>query len=296
MKINYTFLILIFLFSACYKYEPQFSGPYSDEENDFVDIGESPIFEVAYIKEGPVFLLDPYTGYFEQVPNLPFAERVAINYNHDKLAVKGFGDIQVFDLEGTLIESIPNTSDVSWFDWHANDETLYMLDGSNLRFHGPEIATDIINFTNDLPFYFNSFEVFSVAVTPVGDVIYTCTYNTSFGPIRQARINYYDGTSSTNKDFTLELLGEITNLRLDENGETAVFNTYSYLGSGESGTYQLDIATAVGTFLFDNSAVAAISPDGQEIIYEFDWNLKLFSTAQDFMVNNNYDFIEQIDW
>ncbi len=128
MKTKYFILCLVgaMSLSSCFNYEAQFEGAYEDSE--VVDPGELPK-SVVLVAGGNVYLADEFFEGVEMIIGVSNVEVASINNAHTKVLFQEDGqDIQIYDVEQNIVtQGIPNSDDAIWFDYHANDETVYFL-------------------------------------------------------------------------------------------------------------------------------------------------------------------------
>jgi hypothetical protein len=167
---RYTFfaLFLVLLFNACVEYQTQYEGPYSDGQPIAIT------YEIVFVHNGALRMANQSLSRVKTLVPSSNISQASINFRHDRIAYKtATGNILVVDTAGTTIATVPNSSNVIWFDWHANNETLYMLNPNNtLSFFGPPIQVATTNLLNRLPGYFTSnLGIKSVAIQANGTVI-----------------------------------------------------------------------------------------------------------------------------
>ncbi len=125
---------------SCTKYETQYEGPYSDKdlaENNNSELSK----ELVFVSDGVVFLANKFVSDLLVVSDEGGVQVASINNNHTKVLYKRAGyNIQIYDIaSGSNGEEVAGSSNAYWFDYHANNETIYFLDGSNLHTVGPEV-------------------------------------------------------------------------------------------------------------------------------------------------------------
>jgi len=174
MKKYLYFLALTLVFSACEKYKTQFDGPYEDPK-DGSSTGGKPInYEIWYALNGQLHAASPDFRHEKTVTTTGSVELVAVNYTHDRIAYKGSGNIVIIDSTGANPVTVPNSSTVKWFDWHSNNQTLYMLKTDNklYQYGGTPVTLAVTNLASGLPFGGGTeLEIPAAAVLPDGGVI-----------------------------------------------------------------------------------------------------------------------------
>lgn len=166
---------LLLVFSACKKYEVQYEGPYSDSGSQ-ASIEYD--YEILFVQSGKVFLLDRTLQSVKQLPNTSSDVKLAsINYAHDKIACWTPGqDIELFDSSGVKLGTVDNTANVDWFDWHANNETLYFLKAGKIGLYGPNVEVADSDLNDVFPFGATEKQLTCATVNPDGSVVFTYRY------------------------------------------------------------------------------------------------------------------------
>lgn len=168
MRYIFFALFLVLLFNACVEYQTQYEGPYTDGQAVAIT------YEIVFVHNGALRMANQSLSRVKTLVPSSNISQASINFRHDRIAYKtATGNILVVDTAGTTIATVPNSSNVIWFDWHANNETLYMLNPNNtLSFFGPPIQVATTNLLNRLPGYFTSnLGIKSVAIQANGTVI-----------------------------------------------------------------------------------------------------------------------------
>lgn len=138
MTFKYLILLsLILSLGSCFEYETQFEGPYNDEEGTQAQSSTALVFAAG----GDVYLSDPAMEKIEKIDSIGNVEIASINNAHTKVAFKrGSGDIQIYDIAtSTIIDEVPSSNNATWFDFHANNETIYFLTGWEIDTYGPDV-------------------------------------------------------------------------------------------------------------------------------------------------------------
>ena len=172
MKNLFKISVVIFLVGmlGCEKYKTQFEGPYSDATNP----STKPIsYEIVFCKEGRLFMADKYVHFTKQFSIVQPIKKVSINDAHDRIAYKtSSGSITIIDTTGAEISVVPNSKTVEWFDFHANNQTLYMLENKKLTFFGPPVAVAATDLESALPWLSNDVQIPTAAVAADGSVVF----------------------------------------------------------------------------------------------------------------------------
>ncbi len=295
MKIK-TIALLAFLsgvlFSACSKYETQFEGPYKDTK----PVGAGPIdngpiiYEIVYVQDYTIHMASADLRRFKSLPTPYQAQKVAINYAHDRIAYKpkSGGNIIVIDTAGTEIEEVPNSYNVYEFDWHANNETLYMLESGFVWLHGPDVPLAYSSLY-DAHSYPPNNDYYALTVLPDGSVAFGLNHNTGSSNYIGFWIGYSPTTGQNNHSLPVQgQYPETIHSSLDGNKLFALAgNTVGTFDSYSFNPFNT-IATSVSS--------GAMSPDGQKFVY---WSLDtrtLILHDTQFSVNVGYDEVTDMDW
>ncbi|MEM1323018.1 MAG: hypothetical protein AAGG75_22320 [Bacteroidota bacterium] len=134
-------LFCILLLSAgCFDYETQFEGPYEDMEDTTSPPIELPKV-VVFVAGGKVYLADENINQIDTIYSSNDVRIASINNEHSKVAYKRLGEnIQIYDIEeGRIVGEIANSENATWFDFHANNQTVYYTNGWELTTYGPEV-------------------------------------------------------------------------------------------------------------------------------------------------------------
>jgi hypothetical protein len=213
-------LFCLIIHTSCSKYKVQFEGAYDDKTG--VDIkSQTKDHQILYVQSGKLYTIDPKLEDIRPYPNLPtgivFA---AINPAHTKIAYKtALGNITLIDSSGTQLATIASTSAVTSFDWHANNETLYYVDGFTLKFYGKSVPVAITNFNTSTIFPIGSTEktLFGAIVNADGSVIYVREYYTGWNYSRILTIDNVTGSDINQQmyDFSINVSWLRTSLKAD---------------------------------------------------------------------------------
>lgn len=276
---------LALLLFSCYK--PRFETGYSDENNDYEDCGLP--LEIALVQGGKVVLTDSKLCYFERLHGLGKVSKIAIDYAHTKLACKASdSSIFIVDLKGNRIADIPGTKDVTYFDWHANGETLYLLENNKISFYGPEIPVDVTEFTFSQETVFVS----SVAISPEGDLLYSTVFSEdTLANHGKVFLDKFDGNIGPDCTLNYPSYTGAYRVKLSELGNQAIFSVGFGLGVD---LIQLDLNTCLVTPLKHWCWASAISPDASEVVFSANRFIKLVNS--DVVRTTDYQGIYDMDW
>lgn len=283
MKKYLYFLALALLFGACEKYKTQFDGPYEDPKDGSSTTGKAVNYEVWYALNGQLHAASPDFRHDKTVATASSVQLVAVNYTHDRIAYKGAGNIIIIDSSGTQLETVPNSSNVKWFDWHSNNQTLYMLKTDNklYQYGGTNIVLSVTNLASGLPFGGGTdLEIPAAAVLPDGGVVTCFSIYTGLGYSRGLYINFPAG--SPNSDRYINMQYDIPQqIRLSQDGNRIVFTVSSSSGDTDSYDYQISTGGNPFSLPFEVNMVAT-SPDGAKTAC---WNESSGSLFEAFLSN-----------
>lgn len=256
------------LLSACAKYEKQYEGAYKDGQSTPTE----PVnYEIVYVKDGQIFMASADLKYFKQLPTPIVVDKVSINHAHTRIAYKPVFDenIVVIDTAGNEIEIIPNTQAIYVFDWHANNQTLYMLQGSYIRTHGPAIPL-AYEYLHQAHPYVGSDYYYSLTVLPEGDVAFgfgVSGFGTEYIGYRIAYISPGPG----HFDHDLPVSGDYPGfIRSSADGQ----KLFAIAGS-TAGTFSSITSGPFAPFA-PSVSVGAMSPDGQKFVFWDSFNGSLY--------------------
>jgi hypothetical protein len=258
-KIASLAILSIALISACAKYEPQYEGRYKDgDPTSVVPV----VYEIVYVMDGQIFMASADLRHVKSLPTSNNVQKASINYAHDRIAYKPQfgGNLVVIDTAGTQLEVVPSSSNVTYFDWHANNQTLYMLEGSIVKFHGPSVIVPYLNLFDAHP-YFGTNDYPSLAVLPDGSLAFGLINNSGSTNYIGFRIAYSPGSSSLN-DHNLPAASQYPEvIRASEDG-----NRLFVLDGSTIGTFDSYFATQFSS-ITSSIRSGAMSPDGQKFVY-----------------------------
>ena len=213
------FVSIMLSFCGCLKYETQFEGPYEDPEID----NEATLPKVlVFVATGTVYLANEY---FEDITivdeggNIKWA---SINHNHTKVLFKRFNEnIQIYNIASeTVVDEVPNSDQATWFDFHANNETVYYNDGWMLHTYGPAVLLNNPTNLQELsPVSGFSVALRGLAVYANGNIVYSVST-----PSTGSRLYLTDGVSNIADDVWAEYRAD---LRLSKD-ETEIWATNQY--------------------------------------------------------------------
>lgn len=211
MKITFRYIFslgLILFLGSCFDYETQFEGPYNDEDGVQIESSKGLVFAAG----GDVYLSDPAISKIEKIDSIGNVEIASINNAHTKILFKrGSSNIQIYDIvTGTIIDEVPSSNNATWFDFHANNETVYFLTGWIMDTYGPDV---LVSKPIDLePINTKGGSIRGAVVIENGNILFSIQgslYN---------YINETDGVTELNSDLALGPYRK--HLRLNKAGDT----------------------------------------------------------------------------
>ena len=195
---------------GCSKYKVQYEGAYDDSKS--VDPTTQPKgSEIIYVESGKLYAIDRTLTNVKTYPNIAASGSIAyasINPAHTKIAYKTIsGNINIIDSTGTFIATIPSTTAVNSFDWHANNETLYYVDGFTLKFYGKALTTSITDFNTTAIFPVGGTfkKVFGASVLADGSVVYLTEYYTGSNYVRTFTVDKLTGKDVKQQIYTFNV-------------------------------------------------------------------------------------------
>lgn len=295
MKKYSFFILLITIFSVgCQKYEVQFEGAYDDKDNN--EAIPSIALEIAYAEGGEVYMMDASLMNQKKLSNMPAdAEQVAINFSHDLIAVKAAGqDIVVFDTDGIELATIENSSEVEWFDWHANNQTLFMLTKGNISFYGPALSIDHTDLLENTPDASTDHEVFGLSILEDHTVIYNLRYMNQGD---QLSALYFDFAGGDDSDYQHNLFKDekATWIRSSRASEVTFIGTLDL----DLGVERVIRYTDNGDGTFrdfrwnDSYPLATPSPSGSQLLF---WKNGQFEIEDESAFHTTTNDVTSIDW
>jgi len=177
----YTVIGLIILFSAgCQK------GPYpwiTKKDVQKIDSAVHPaIKNVAFIYNKDVYYVadmdKPATRITTDGSAIGF---VKMSHDHSKFAyLNPANRIQIVDNKGVIITTLSQYTQVKSFDWSADDQTLYILNGNAMAYYGPSLNLPAISYPGIING--STKEVLSASVSMKGDFAFVVHgYNFFYG-------------------------------------------------------------------------------------------------------------------
>lgn len=248
--------------SACFKYEPQYEGTYTDSDENIESLFPK---ELVYVANGNVYLADRFGKNPIILDDSGTVELASINNDHTRVIFKPANqNIQIYDVETeTMLEDLNDTQDAIWFDYHSNNETIYFLrSNQRLDTRGPEVLVNRpLNFSNTIPNY----SVNSVVVLTFGNV-----YAAFSGDAGQQNGRLMQVLGTTVVDSKI-LPVSLNNIRLEESRNRVVggsFNNmvlaYSTIDLEKLQTFE-DYKLAGGNGYFLSQEDVLIIPNAEDI-------------------------------
>jgi hypothetical protein len=281
--------------SNCSKYETQYEGPYSDNDSTINNQNKF-LYEVILVQGGKLYASDRKFRSTKQIATVGDVQKASINYAHSKIAYKtATGNIQVIDSAGTFIASIPNTGGVKWFDWHANNQTLYMLGADQkITLYGPAVALATYSPVVVLPY--SGIDIGSIAVKPDGSVLFSFSFYDGFN--YQNGVYHKTAASAGASYYIINRYYIIpTRVRISEDGGVGT-STYTDVSGFNPETFYFGTYEFAPDFkIATNSAMVVSDPAGVEFICATSdfYAVYNYSNGLIFSPTNNNTFTD-IDW
>jgi hypothetical protein len=273
MKNLFIFITILSTLAVSCKYETQYDGPYSD--GDSPEILNNIKYEILYVSEGKMYMLDPNLRFQKPIPNVTkTVYSASINYAHDKIAYKtSTGNIIVIDTAGNQIQEIANSSSADIFDWHSNNQTLYYVPYGNwgIRTYGPAISLARTSLSGFLPLGFDN-KITGLCIKSDGSMIVSYSYSATFSTVRECKVINANNSIVSTKPIG-DIFMDVGWMRMSQNGESVIYGS-----DGKSGVSSRKGAWKTGFTNFDhneynrNAEKGAISPDGTTTIIAADGN------------------------
>lgn len=250
--------VYAFIFSGC-GYKTIYEGPYSD---DLIYSTGEIYSQIVFARDGDLILTDPYFTNFKTMPEVDNIVLSAINYRHDLLAYKSNGnDIVICDTAFQIIGTVPGSEDAVFFDFHANNETLYYLtaDGA-VGIYGPEIPRELSHIDELVINFENTIDAHAIVIAPDGAVV--VAYSFINGQVVVYRIAKLRPGSNT-EFYTSEY--KVNSLRMDESGDKYFVSVNSDSGLDFETFYGLMPQAGLKNY-YQSSQLSAVSPDGEYVL------------------------------
>lgn len=262
--------LLLAVFFACGQYKTQYEGPYEDPAGGGGIKGNPIIYEILFVQNGQLQLASANLRYTKQLNVSGFVTQASINYAHDRIAYKtASGNISIIDSTGAAIATVPNSSGVIWFDWHPNNQTLYMLQNDQLSLYGPNVALAATNLAGALPYITDDYGIRTVAVATDGTVVFGYAIYSFSGTLNGVYIVYPSGVK---RSISTSYYPPVR-LRLSADGERAIV-TNNVSGGFSKQTGLVYTATSGSTSfeeLGDFGLAAISSPDYRIVLWDADY-------------------------
>jgi hypothetical protein len=281
--------------SNCHKYETQYEGPYTENDSSS-NVQNKFLYEVVAVQGGKLFAMDRKFRSTKHIITGGGVEKASINFAHDKIAYKTTsGDIQVIDSAGTFIAKIPNSSGVKWFDWHSNNQTLYMLGADQkITLYGTTITLATTNPKLILPY--TGIDISSIAVKPDGSVLFSYSFYDG--------LNYQNGiyhkltaTGGTSYYVFNRYYEVPTRVRISEDGAVGT-STFTDTGGFNPESYYFSVYENATNFKIGNySPIIVSDPLSNEFLYATNDLSAIYNAINGLGINpNSSGLITDIDW
>lgn len=143
-----------------------------DEAKKIDSLVHPGIKNVAFIYQGNVYYVADFTKPVVQITKDGSASSlIKLSHDHTKFAyLSSPNNIKIVDGKGNAITTLSQYSDVKTFDWSADDKTLWILNGNDIAFYGPNMKLPGISYES-FKKYSNQ-EILSASVSMKGDLAY----------------------------------------------------------------------------------------------------------------------------
>jgi len=295
MKPVFFFALALLLCSlpGCSPYEVQFEGPYDDSQNPETNLP----YEIMTLENGSIRLYNRNLSSSKTLSNLPAGiEKASINYLHNRIAYKVPGqNIAIVDSTGASIGVVANSAAAVWFDWHASNETLYILTGTSLSLWSPTISIPFADLSVLFPPTASQRTMPCAAVTQNGTIVVLLRYYAGSAQGYQSRIFVVSPTDSSVQSGTLGSNEEGQWLRIDPGENRILFGTRST--SSTFSTRRLNLAegniSVIGAWPF---AVSGPLESQTAIWQNNNFIVNYGHPDGDYNFNTNVVGITALDW
>ncbi len=215
---KYFLLLLIFTFIGCTDEDP-FTG--EENLNTIPEIGNA-----VFIQDNEIYYIEDLRNDVISKVEAPAGEKTDVRVNHagTKIAyLNTDGTPIVIDRSGNIMETLSNFTNVKDYNWSADDQTIYMLIGNELKFHGNAMDVPSISLSppgvpsNSMP------RIFSLSISSENELMYVINkFDFTFGygevliikdkdgiKVNEAFINNFGTVSycrySTNDDISIAI-------------------------------------------------------------------------------------------
>jgi|GEM_PF-1178860 len=143
-----------------------------DEAKKIDSLVHPAIKNVAFIYEGNVYYVADFTKPVVQITKDGSAGGpVKLSHDGTKFAyLTAPNNIRIVDNKGAVLTTLSQYSDVKSFDWSADDKTLWILNGDDIAFYGPNMKLPGISYESFRKY--SEQEILSASVSINGDLAY----------------------------------------------------------------------------------------------------------------------------
>ncbi|PCH69904.1 MAG: hypothetical protein COC01_00270 [Bacteroidetes bacterium] len=190
-----------------------------------------------------------------------YVKNLALGYRGGQIAYRTTDNaIVIIDTTGTQIANQPSYTNIRSFGWSKDDSTLYMYDGTDILFHGPDLDLPVFEFDTSL----TNIVMNKIGISRNRDLAYSYeAVSPTLGTINYLTINYYDSTKSIITYYNLSNSGiSIEDLRWSGKGNVLMFSI-----SNIKYFWDLKYQTPDELGTLKSSTYFAPSFDGMEILY-----------------------------
>ncbi|HRF41761.1 MAG TPA: hypothetical protein PK198_23365 [Saprospiraceae bacterium] len=284
-------MLLLAILTGCAPYEVQFEGPYDDSKNT---AGSYIPNEILTVENGQIRLYPINLTEGKTLSNLPAGiEKASINHAHTRIAYKIPGqNIVIIDTAGASIDVVANSAAASWFDWHVNNQTLYMLNGTTLSFWGPAVSVISTNLSNFFPQGSTDRTMSTVAIAADGTVVATYRYFSGSSVGRMGWVSLAGAVKAVNLTSSNET-GRW--MRVSREGDIILCGTT--FGTTSINNFRLNLTQDVVTQPTARS-FAAPGPSNDLLVYATSGKLNISDTNSGTVLNRNINTasLTALDW
>ncbi|MBL4654202.1 MAG: hypothetical protein JKY33_00080 [Bacteroidia bacterium] len=190
-----------------------------------------------------------------------YVKNLSLGYRGGKIAYRTTDNaIVVIDTTGTQIVNQPSYTNIRSFGWSKDDSTLYMYDGTDIIFHGPDIDIPPFEFDTSL----TNIVMNKIAISRNKDLAYSYEAESpTLGTMNYLTINFNDSTKSDVTYFNFASSGiSIEDLLWSGKGNVIMFSI-----SNIKYYWDLKFETPDELGTLKSATYFTLSFDSKEILY-----------------------------
>ena len=275
-------LFLCLLIQTSCAYKTQYEGVYIDGNAASLKL-PSQNHQIIYITDGKLYAIDPTLKDSRSYPKLPAGIVFAsISPAHNKIAYKtANANSTIIDSTGMELGQIANTAGIRAFDFHANNETVYYVEGLTLKFSGPPVQAAITDFATVFPTGSTNKTIFGAIIRADGAVIYVSEYYFGGGSVREVTFDNVSGVDIKNKVYEKDR--PVSWMRGSETGKTVYFGGQNSMSSV---SFAMDFYDGAREQYLSGYFAAYFPDDGVFSAYSSYYDLKV--------VGNNHEYSKRV--